>query len=269
MSSFSVEAYGGDKAKEGMAPDRNDPKFSFCVDALVVDSLAYDLILGHDFMSHYDLDIQYSARPIRIVGTYSKEEPSALPWFVEHPVQAANLEDKAKSYCKSQPPSCVVTLTDNDSYDLSCPEYLLAGAGTKVNVVPLTDDELREKGWPVPGSHPVPTPSSSSIPPRSELLAAGVWPPPGYEDTDELQDDPLSDPLRFAVPDFRDTSVQLPDFCGSPSKEQRPVAELCEEFSDLFAVRPGFLRLLCVNEFGPYPIDGEKRCRLCFRKWSL
>ncbi|KAF4684394.1 hypothetical protein FOZ60_007902 [Perkinsus olseni] len=257
MTPLTVEAYDGDKARKGMAPDRVDPRFPFRVEALVVDSLAYDLILGHDFMSHYGLDIQYSATPIQIVGNPPLKEPSSLPWFVEHPVQAANLKGKAESYClSSQHTSCAATSPDNDSFDLSCPEYLVAGAGTKINVVPLTDEELREKGWPIPRSSSAPTPSATSVPPASDLVAAGMWPPPGYEDTDDLQDDPLADPLRFAVPDFRDTSIQLPEFCSSPSEEQRPVAALCEEFSDLFAVRPGFCNSAshCINTGSNSPL---------------
>ncbi|KAF4759541.1 hypothetical protein FOZ63_018814, partial [Perkinsus olseni] len=191
-----------------------------------------------------------------IVGNPPLKEPSSLPWFVEHPVQAANLKGKAESYClSSQHTSCAATSPDNDSFDLSCPEYLVAGAGTKINVVPLTDEELREKGWPIPRSSSAPTSSATSVPPASDLVAAGMA-AYGYEDTDDLQDDPLADPLRFAVPDFRDTSIQLPEFCSSPSEEQRPVAALCEEFSDLFAVRPGFCNSAshCINTGSNSPL---------------
>ncbi|KAF4646575.1 hypothetical protein FOZ61_005597, partial [Perkinsus olseni] len=68
-----------------------------------------------------------------------------------------------------------------------------------------------------------------------------LWPPAGWEHVDELDgDDICQDPLRFAVPEFLDDAVKLPDICANPTDEQKPVAALCEEYKDLFVLKPGF-----------------------------
>ncbi|KAF4700210.1 hypothetical protein FOZ62_000575, partial [Perkinsus olseni] len=245
-----------EKAKSGMTPSKDDPRVPFNVSALVVESLAYDLILGHDFMSHFGLDIRYSDDPVKITGDRPKEEAPRTAWFSEHPVQASNLCMKAHYYTSSSSSSArsaSVAMAGredyaNDSFDLSCPEYLPASAGLKVQVTPLSDEQLREKNLPVM-SDGIPMVPPSATPPEDELVPVESWPPPGFQDVDDLEGDPLADPLRFAVPDFGDTSIRLPDFCDDPSAERRPVATLCEEFSDLFAVRPGYCEAAehCIN----------------------
>ncbi|KAF4648453.1 hypothetical protein FOL47_003207 [Perkinsus chesapeaki] len=82
-------------------PSKDDSQVLFKVSALVVESLAYDLILGHDFMKHFGLDIRYSDSPMRIIGNYPKNEAPRTAWFVEHPLHPDNLSIKAKSYAGS------------------------------------------------------------------------------------------------------------------------------------------------------------------------
>ncbi|KAF4649070.1 hypothetical protein FOL47_002445, partial [Perkinsus chesapeaki] len=227
--SLSVEVYDAEDARKGVLPSESDPRIPFPVSALVVDSLAYDVILGHDFLSHFGLDIRYSESPTRIVGRWPSEDAPRIPWFTEHPVQAANLSSRVQVYAPSTKEPDGNDEILNDSFDLSCPEYLPAGAGRKVAVMPLTDAELRDKGLPLL-SDLKPSALASARPAPEELLSPRHWPPPGFEDLDEHQDDPITDPLRFAVPDFTDDSIKLPDFCSSPTVEQKPVAELCGEF---------------------------------------
>ncbi|KAF4750362.1 hypothetical protein FOZ62_004301 [Perkinsus olseni] len=147
--SLTVEVYDCDNARQGIHPGEDEPRIPFPVSALVVDSLAYDVILGHDFLNHFELDIRYSESPTRIVGRWPPDKAPRIPWFTEHPVQAANLTSKFQVYASSARIPEYGGEPLNDSFDLSCPEYLPAGAGKKVDVVPLTDDELREKGLPV------------------------------------------------------------------------------------------------------------------------
>ncbi|KAF4707772.1 hypothetical protein FOZ63_019278, partial [Perkinsus olseni] len=85
MVSLTVGIYDSEKAKSGMTPSKDDPRVPFNVSALVVESLAYDLILGHDFMSHFGLDIRYSDDPVKITGDRPKEEAPRTAWFSEHP----------------------------------------------------------------------------------------------------------------------------------------------------------------------------------------
>ncbi|KAF4758554.1 hypothetical protein FOZ63_031944 [Perkinsus olseni] len=230
--SLTVEVYDCDNARQGIHPGEDEPRIPFPVSALVVDSLAYDVILGHDFLNHFELDIRYSESPTRIVGRWPPDKAPRIPWFTEHPVQAANLTSKFQVYASSARIPEYGGEPLNDSFDLSCPEYLPAGAGT-----------TGYEGWDV----------------YAYVLAPRRWPPPGFEDVDDLQDDPISDPLKFAVPDFTDDSVKLPDFCSSPSEEQRPVAELCEEFQDLFTVRPGYCDTM------EHAINTGSRSPLCER----
>ncbi|KAF4687292.1 hypothetical protein FOZ60_004164 [Perkinsus olseni] len=222
--SLTVEVYDCDNARQGIHPGEDEPRIPFPVSALVVDSLAYDVIL----VSYKDC---WSLAP---------DKAPRIPWFTEHPVQAANLTSKFQVYASSARIPEYGGEPLNDSFDLSCPEYLPAGAGKKVD-----------------GG--MPTPMTSAMPSRGELDAPRRWPPSGFEDVDDLQDDPISDPLKFAVPDFTDDSVKLPDFCSSPSEEQRPVAELCEEFQDLFTVRPGYCDTM------EHAINTGSRSPLCER----
>ncbi|KAF4651961.1 hypothetical protein FOL47_011334, partial [Perkinsus chesapeaki] len=210
--SLSVEVYDSEDARKGVLPSESDPRIPFPVSALVVDSLAYDVILGHDFLNHFGLDIRYSESPTRIVGQTS---------CTVQAVQAANLSSRVQVYAPSSKEPDGNDEILNDSFDLSCPEYLPAGAGRKVAVMPLTDAELRDKGLPLL-SGLKPSALASARPAPEELLSPRHWPPPGFEDLDEHQDDPITDPLRFAVPDFTDNSIKLPDFCSSPTVEQKP-----------------------------------------------
>ncbi|KAF4708718.1 hypothetical protein FOZ63_030478, partial [Perkinsus olseni] len=90
MVSLTIGIYNGDKARSGITPLKDDSQVPFNVSALVVEALAYDLILGHDFMTHFGLDIWYSEVPVRITGHRPKKEASRVPWFAEHPVQASS-----------------------------------------------------------------------------------------------------------------------------------------------------------------------------------
>ncbi|KAF4682828.1 hypothetical protein FOZ60_010059 [Perkinsus olseni] len=49
--SLTVEVYDCDNARQGIHPGEDEPRIPFPVSALVVDSLAYDVILGHDFLN--------------------------------------------------------------------------------------------------------------------------------------------------------------------------------------------------------------------------
>ncbi|KAF4678557.1 hypothetical protein FOZ60_016420 [Perkinsus olseni] len=188
MVSLTVGIYDSEKAKSGMTPSKDDPRVPFNVSALVVESLAYDLILGHDFMSHFGLDIRYSDDPVKITGDRPKEEAPRTAWFSEHPVQTSNLCMKAQYYTSSSSssarsaPVAMVGREDyaNDSFDLSCPEYLPASAGLKVQVTPLSDEQLREKNLPVM-SDGIPMVPPSATPPEDELYEFTVKYRPGKE----------------------------------------------------------------------------------------
>ncbi|KAF4647746.1 hypothetical protein FOZ61_003717, partial [Perkinsus olseni] len=135
--SLTVEVYDCDNARQVIHPGEDEPRIPFPVSALVVDSLAYDVILGHDFLNHFELDIRYSESPTRIVGHWPSSEAPRPPWFMEHPVQAANLTSMVQVYASSARRS---ECGDGRLFDWSYPEYLPAGAGRNVYVVSSMDD---------------------------------------------------------------------------------------------------------------------------------
>ncbi|KAF4648538.1 hypothetical protein FOZ61_002564 [Perkinsus olseni] len=135
--SLTVEVYDCDNARQGIHPGEDEPRIPFPVSALVVDSLAYDVILGHDFLNHFELDIRYSESPTRIVGHWPFGEAPRLPWFMEHPVQAANLTSTVQVYASSARYS---ECGNGHFFHWSYPEYLPAGAGRYVYVVSSMDD---------------------------------------------------------------------------------------------------------------------------------
>ncbi|KAF4649170.1 hypothetical protein FOL46_002065 [Perkinsus olseni] len=135
--SLTVEVYDCDNARQVIHPGEDEPRIPFPVSALVVDSLAYDVILGHDFLNHFELDIRYSESPTRIVGHWPFGEAPRLPWFMEHPVQAANLTSTVQVYASSARYS---ECGNGHFFHWSYPEYLPAGAGRYVYVVSSMDD---------------------------------------------------------------------------------------------------------------------------------
>ncbi|EER05867.1 retrovirus polyprotein, putative [Perkinsus marinus ATCC 50983] len=112
-------------------------------------------------------------------------------------------------------------------------------AGLRADGPLMTNEELERANLKLPAESQARVPGTSK-PKGKELIKGEEWPPAAWEHVDGFEgDDICQDPLRFAVPEFLDETVKLPDICESPTEVQQPVADLCEEFKDLFVLRPG------------------------------
>ncbi|EEQ99445.1 hypothetical protein Pmar_PMAR018692, partial [Perkinsus marinus ATCC 50983] len=112
-------------------------------------------------------------------------------------------------------------------------------AGLRADGPLMTNEELERANLKLPAESQARVPGTSK-PKGKELIKGEEWPPAAWEHVDGFEgDDICQDPLRFAVPEFLDETVRLPDMCESPTEAQQPVADLCEEFKDLFVLRPG------------------------------
>ncbi|KAF4671807.1 hypothetical protein FOZ60_002118, partial [Perkinsus olseni] len=118
-------------AKSGMTPSKDDPRVPFNVSALVVESLAYDLILGHDFITGDDLRRKL---------------------LVRHEFSLTSRTDVNLCMRASTTPVLRV-LRPVRAYGYGW--YLPASAGLKVQVTPLSDEQLH---------------FASATPPEDELV---------------------------------------------------------------------------------------------------
>ncbi|EER02278.1 retrovirus polyprotein, putative [Perkinsus marinus ATCC 50983] len=112
-------------------------------------------------------------------------------------------------------------------------------AGLRADGPLMTDEELERANLNLPAESQARVPGTSK-PKGRNLIKGEEWPPAAWEHVDGFEgDDICQDPLRFAVPEFLDETVKLPDICESPTEAQQPVADLCEEFKDRFVLRHG------------------------------
>ncbi|KAF4748586.1 hypothetical protein FOZ63_009019, partial [Perkinsus olseni] len=71
------------------------------ITAFVVDSLAYPVILGHDFLKHYRLNIAYSEDPVRISGGDVEAGPPCIPWLMQDALEAVDRGVRSRRCCTS------------------------------------------------------------------------------------------------------------------------------------------------------------------------
>ncbi|KAF4681017.1 hypothetical protein FOZ60_012709, partial [Perkinsus olseni] len=71
------------------------------ITAFVVDSLAYPVILGHDFLKHYRLNIAYSEDPVRISGRDVEAGPPCIPWLMQDALEAVDRGVRSRRCCTS------------------------------------------------------------------------------------------------------------------------------------------------------------------------
>ncbi|KAF4688475.1 hypothetical protein FOZ60_002745 [Perkinsus olseni] len=106
----------------------------FTISAMVVEELYYDVVLGHDFLCHFGIDLLTSGNPpVLVVPT---EEKSPMPWFT------TSLGGLVRAL--GQPPKSVV---DTTHYS---PSVVLRPARPVANVVPKATELVSDQESSLP-----------------------------------------------------------------------------------------------------------------------
>ncbi|KAF4647411.1 hypothetical protein FOL47_004645, partial [Perkinsus chesapeaki] len=224
------------------------PHETFEMVFLVVDQLAYDMVLGHDFMAHFSLHPVYAARPFTIVGRPSTRSAPLLHPTTSSIVGGGIPVRGSLSPGKDQVPPVVRDEAIEDKRSSHTPSTT-SSRDEIFQPVPRQAQliDFKIKGLDVVFGKSVIGALKPNYPKFSTITSTGtedvdVWPGPEVQ-ADALLDDDLAMTLDYAVPDFHDEDVTLPLF-DVTKPEAGPYRRLCENYRDLFVNRPGHCDLI-------------------------
>ncbi|KAF4652533.1 hypothetical protein FOL47_011037 [Perkinsus chesapeaki] len=101
VATLAINLFTAAGVGEGIRPAADDLKIPFLITAFIVESLALPVILEHDFLKHFQLDIMYSEKPVRIIGRNTKAGPPGIPWLMRDALDAVDRGVRSRRCCQT------------------------------------------------------------------------------------------------------------------------------------------------------------------------